>query len=261
MLDIGSGTPLVLLPGIQGRWEWIAPTAQALARTFRVLSFSLPGERNSGCPHDPSLGFELFLGQVDRALDAANVESAIICGVSFGGLIGTAYTASRPGRVRALVLASAPGPRWTPDTTAQGYLRKPLRSVPAFVARAAGRLYPEVVAAQPQWRPRMSFLAGHLARILAAPMSPRRMADRIRLASQVDFVSACQRITAPMLVISGEPELDRVVPVDGMKDYIELVAGARRLTMPRTGHIGMVTQARVFADIVSGFCRQQEVMA
>ena len=261
MLDIGTGPPLVLLPGIQGRREWIAPTAQALARTFRVLTFSLPGESGSDCPHDPSLGFELFLGQVDGVLDRAGAASAVICGVSFGGLIGAAYAASRPDRVRALVLASTPGPRWKPDARVQRYVNAPLVSIPAFVARAGGRLYPEVAAARPGWRPRFSFLASHLGRILAAPMSPRRMADRIILASEIDFVGVCERITAPTLVVAGEPELDRVVPVDGMKDYVQLIAGARMTTMARTGHIGMVTKAGAFAEVVSRFCSDQEVVA
>jgi len=261
MLDIGTGPALVLIPGIQGRWEWIAPTAHALARTFRVLTFSLPGESGSGCPHDPSLGFELFLRQVDEVLECAGAESAVICGVSFGGLVAVAYAASRPGRVRALVLASVPGPRWKPDARVQRYVNAPLASIPAFVARAAGRLYPEVAAAQPAWGPRFSFLAGHLGRILAAPMSPRRMADRIILASDIDFVGACRRITTPTLVVSGEPELDRVVPVGDMKDYVELIAGARMTTMAHTGHIGMVTQAGAFADVVNRFCGHQEVVA
>lgn len=261
MLDIGSGPPLVLLPGIQGRWEWIAPTAHALARTFRVLALSLPGEPGSACPHDPGLGFELFLRQVDEVLDRAGVESAAICGVSFGGLVSVAYAASRPGRVSALVLASVPGPRWKPDARVQRYLNAPLASVPAFVARAAGRLYPEVAAARPAWGGRFSFLAGHVGRILAAPMSPRRMADRIILASDVDFVGACRRVTAPTLVVSGEPELDHVVQVGDMKEYVELIAGARMMTMARTGHIGMVTQAGAFADVVSAFCGHQEVVA
>jgi len=261
MFDIGTGPPLVLLPGIQGRWEWIAPTARALARTFRVLAFSMPGERGSGCKHDPSLGFELFLGQIDGVLDRAEAQSAVICGVSFGGLVAAAYAAGRPDRVTALVLASAPGPRWKPDVTAQRYLKAPLASVPAFVARAGGRLYPEVVAARPTWGQRLSFLARHLGRILAAPMSPRRMADRITLAGDMDFVSVCRRITAPTLVVAGESDLDRVVPVDGMKDYVELIAGAQMITLPRTGHIGMVTQAGAFADVVSAFCGPREVAA
>jgi pimeloyl-ACP methyl ester carboxylesterase len=251
----------VLIPGVQGRWEWIAPTAQALARTFRVLAFSLPGERGSDCAHDPSLGFELFLRQVDGVLDLAGAESAVICGVSFGGLVSAAYAAGRPGRVRALVLASTPGPRWKPDARIQRYVNAPLASTPAFVARAAGHLYPEVAAARPGWRPRFSFLASHLGRIVAARASPRRMADRIILAADVDFVDVCRRITAPTLVVAGEPELDRVVPVDGMKDYVELIAGARMTTMARTGHIGMVTHAGAFADVVGAFCGHQEVVA
>jgi hypothetical protein len=32
-------------------------------------------------------------------------------------------------------------------------------------------------------------------------------------------------------------------------------------TMARTGHIGMVTQAGAFAELVSEFCLRQEVVA
>ena len=35
----GSGPPLVLVPGMQGRWEWMTPTVEALARRFRVGTF------------------------------------------------------------------------------------------------------------------------------------------------------------------------------------------------------------------------------
>ena len=93
-------------------------------------------------------------------------------------------------------------------------------------------------------------------------------ADEIRLhsvelvlASDVDFVSLCRRHTAPTLVVAGEPELDLVVPVDGMRDYVELIAGARMTTITCTGHIGMVTRAGAFADVVTAFCGHQEVVA
>ena len=253
MIDIGTGPPLVLIPGIQGRWEWIAPTAHALAARFRVLAFSLPGEPASGCPHDAGSGFEMFLRQVDAVLDRAQVESAVVCGVSYGGLISAAYAASRPTRVSALVLASTPGPRWKPDARTQRYVNRPWLSAPAFAMRAAGRLYPDIAATFPAWPARMSFLARHAVRVLRAPMSPPRMADRITLATEVDFVDVCKRITAPTLVVTGEPELDRVVPVDGMQHYVDLVCGARMVRIEHTGHIGMVTKPDVFARIVGGF--------
>ena len=36
MVDVGAGAPLVLIPGIQGRWEWMRPSVDALARDNRV---------------------------------------------------------------------------------------------------------------------------------------------------------------------------------------------------------------------------------
>jgi pimeloyl-ACP methyl ester carboxylesterase len=253
MIDIGTGPPLVRVPGIQGRWAWIAPTARALSASFRVLSASMPGEPGSGMAHDRRVGFSMFVEQLDRMLDAAAVERAVICGVSFGGLVSVAFAARHPSRVSALVLASAPGPRWKPDPRVEDYMRAPVRSIPSFVWSAAGRLYPEVTTALPATGARLAFLARHVSRILAAPMSPRRMADRVALAGTVDFVDACRRITVPTLVVAGEPELDRVVSVAGMADYIELIRNARFTTIAGGGHIGMVTRAQAFASLVSGF--------
>ena len=48
MVDVGAGTPLVLVPGIQGRWEWMQPSVEALARDYRVITASLPGEPGVG---------------------------------------------------------------------------------------------------------------------------------------------------------------------------------------------------------------------
>jgi len=255
MKEFGYGPPLVLLPGIQGRWEWMAPTVHALARSFRVLTSSLPGEPGSLVPHDRAAGFGMFLDLVDRMLDRVGVERAVVCGVSYGGLISAAYAAARPERVQKLVLASAPGPRWKPDARVRGYLQKPLASVPGFAIGAIGRLYPEVVSVFPAWGSRSAFLARHLTRVLTAGVSPRRMAERIELAGTVDFVAACRRISAPTLVIAGEPHLDRVVPVGGMSDYVTLIPDARFTTLAGCGHIGMVTRADAFAALVAEFVR------
>ena len=41
LVDRGSGPPLVLIPGLQGRWEYLRPAVDALSASFRVLTFSL----------------------------------------------------------------------------------------------------------------------------------------------------------------------------------------------------------------------------
>jgi pimeloyl-ACP methyl ester carboxylesterase len=253
MIDIGQGPPLVLLPGIQGRWEWIAPAVRALATTCRVLSFSFPGEPASRCSHDPQAGFETYVRQIDDVLDGAGLASAAICGVSYGGLVAVTYAARRPDRVRALALVSAPGPGWEPDARARRYMRAPLRAVPAFAATAAGRLLPEVTAALPTYGRRALFLARHGWRVLAAPMSPRRMADRLRIVDPEGIRAACSRVTAPTLIVTGEPRLDRVVPVESTRVYADAIPGAVAVEFARTGHLGLVTRPHEFARIVGNF--------
>ena len=45
IVERGAGPPLVVIPGIQGRWEYATATVDALARHFKVITFSLCDER------------------------------------------------------------------------------------------------------------------------------------------------------------------------------------------------------------------------
>ena len=79
------------------------------------------------------------------------------------------------------------------------------------------------------------------------------MARRVRLLEKVDVSRDCRRITAPTLVITGEPALDRVVPVASTRKYVDLIRGAKYVMMDRTGHLGVLTQPERFARIVADF--------
>lgn len=242
MFDKGDGPPIVLIPGMQGRWEWMAPALRALAKCCRAISYSLRGR-----------SFDDLIAQVDEALDAAHVRAAAIGGVSFGGMVAIRYAAVRPERTTALVIVSTPSPRWRPSPTQERYLAEPWKSTPEFVATTWDRLGPEIKAACDDWSKRLTFCAGHALRILTAPAIPAHMAERIKMRDEVDLTAECKRIAAPTLVISGEPGLDRVVPVDSTRRYTELIPGARYVMIERTGHLGLVTRADRFAEVVCGF--------
>ena len=112
IVDKGSGAPLVLVPPLQGRWEYMSGTVDALAGSFRVITFSLCGERGSGLRFDRARGLANFESQVVQALDDRGIDRAVICGVSFGGIVALRVAAAHPQRTAALVLASTPGPRF-----------------------------------------------------------------------------------------------------------------------------------------------------
>lgn len=245
--------PLVLIPGIQGRWEWMQPTIEALAKEWHVIPCSLPGE--PGGERSLNGSFDAFVDYLDRVLDSAGVERAVLCGVSFGGLIALRYAATRPGRTRALILVSTPGPRWQPKPQLVRYMKWPTLSSPLFFAGAFGRFWPELCVTYPQSRERLRFCAAAISRVAAAPAIPSRMSHRAQLASRESFEADCARITAPTLVITGERELDRIVNCDETMDYVSLIDGARFHLLENTGHLGIVSAPDRFAAIVSRFSR------
>lgn len=253
MIDIGSGPPLLFIPGVQGRWEWMGPAVDSLKDRCRVISFSLAGDTGSGRPFDPTRGFDNYVDQIEEAMAYAGTDDIAVCGVSFGGLVALHWAARRPERTNALILVSTPSPDFKPGCRVEWYLRAPRLLSPLFAVQSPFRLGPEIWRAFDGVGDRAKFAGRHLARIARSPSSPTRMAERARLLAAMDFNEACGRVTAPTLVVTGEPGLDRVVPVAGTRSYADRISGARHATLTRTGHIGLVTRPDRFADLVGQF--------
>jgi 3-oxoadipate enol-lactonase len=252
IVDKGAGTPIVLIPGLQGRWEWMRPTVDALARHHRVITFSLCDERSSPFPCDPRREFENYVEQVDLALDRARVERAVIAGVSYGGLIAAEFAARRPERVQGLVLANALHKTWHPNSQQSRFLKSPRLMSPLFVATAPTRMRPEMAAAFPQWFERLRFTMTFGLNVMFALASPVKMARRIEWAEHHHFADP-RRIDAPALIVTGEPELDHVVPVAVTRRYLDELHSAEHVVLKRTGHNGLVTRPDEFANVLGRF--------
>lgn len=255
IVDRGSGPPLVLIPGIQGRWEYMHATVEALSAFFRVLTFPLCGDRGSGRTVDPALGLDNFTAQIADVLAEKELDRATICGVSFGGRAALRFAATRPASTVALVLVSTPGPGYHLNRRHAIYARVPWLLGPLFLAETPFRLRAEMRLALPDSRQRRGFSRDALRTFRRAPVSLSRMAARAKLLTRDDPTEDCSRVTAPTLIVTGERDLDHVVPVDGTSDYARLIPGARMAVIERTGHIGALTRADAFAAIVRDFVK------
>jgi pimeloyl-ACP methyl ester carboxylesterase len=60
-------------------------------------------------------------------------------------------------------------------------------------------------------------------------------------------------LAVPTLVMTGEAELDRVVPVQLTEMYLRIVPQAERVTLISTGHLGLITRPREFAAATASF--------
>ena len=245
--DRGSAPALVLIPGLQGRWEYLRPAVDALSASFRVLTFSLGSDDLDG-----------YARTVAAMMTEARVERAAICGVSFGGLIAVRFAATYPTRCDALILASTPRPRLRLRPRHEIYLRAPWIFGPIFLAETPFRLRPEILAAIPDAAARRRFSLRTLRTAIGAPVSLPAMACRARMIAAEDVTPDCARVTAPTLVVTGEPHLDHVVPVEGSSEYLRLIANARAAVIERTGHLGSITRPEAFAAIVRAFTEGQQ---
>jgi len=256
IVEQGTGPALVMIPGIQGRWEYLRPAVDALSSAFRVITFPLSDEPSAACRFDPARGFQDYVEQVREALDRSGIERAIVCGISFGGLIALRFAGAHPDRTAGLVLASTPGPGWHLRKRHEVYAQWPFLLGPLFVAETPARLRRELAAALPERSARWRFAVSQVGTLARAPLSLPRMARRARLIATIDTVDVCARITAPTLVVTGERGLDYVVSVDTSTGYLSLIAGARGVVLERTGHLGTITRPHDFAAVVREFARR-----
>jgi pimeloyl-ACP methyl ester carboxylesterase len=230
MVEHGSGRALVVVPGLPGSWKFVAPAVHALSASFHVLAMSL----------GPECDLDVEAGLIAAALDERHIDRAIICGISFGGLIAARFAATHPERTAALVLVSAPGPGARLRPHHRLYLRWPWLLGPLFMLETPFRLWRELHRSQ-------------ITALLTSRLSFASMARRARLIESTDIAADCTRIAAPTLVVTGEPRFDCVVPVESTLEYLRAIPGSQHVTIKGTGHLGSITRAARFAEIVQAF--------
>lgn len=106
--ELGAGQALVLLHGLaesHHTWRLVAPR---LASRFRVLMIDLPGHGLSARPDAPYT-LAWYADTIAEWMDAIGVESAHVCGHSFGGGIAQWMLIDHRQRIDRLALVAAGG--------------------------------------------------------------------------------------------------------------------------------------------------------
>jgi pimeloyl-ACP methyl ester carboxylesterase len=105
----GNGQTLVLMPGLTANaHSFDGLTAAGLSPAVRVLALDLRGR---GLSDKPSSGYAMHDHALDvlNLLDALGIESVILGGHSFGGLLSMYMAAHFPERITKLVVIDAAG--------------------------------------------------------------------------------------------------------------------------------------------------------
>jgi pimeloyl-ACP methyl ester carboxylesterase len=143
----GDGDALLLIHALGSScrdWERQIP---AFSAHYKVIAIDLRGHGRSGKPPGP-YSIPLFAADTASLLDALNLMSAHVVGLSLGGMVAFQLAVSWPGLVRSLVIVNA-GPEFTIRTPGQRLLLMQrlavmrlmgMRGIGKFLSR---RLFPE----------------------------------------------------------------------------------------------------------------------
>jgi 3-oxoadipate enol-lactonase len=246
----GEGEPLLFVQGLGYDRHGFGPLPRLLAESFRVLVFDNRGVGDSDVPEGPYSVSQLAADAV-AVLDAAEIESAHVFGVSLGGFIAQELALSHPGRVRKLVLVStAPGA--VPPS-----LPMPERGVSAFarfptMEREAGlRLMVENSLGDHGVRERPELFEEIYAYRLARAPSIAGWQAQAYAGASFDAYERLPAIAAPTLVIQGGA--DNVIDPGNAQLLAERIPGARVELVPDRGHLVMWEEGELLAPIVKDF--------
>lgn len=234
--ESGSGRAVVLSHAFSAASRTWAAQVDALRDQFRVITWDLRGHGQSDSPEDPGEYTETkTIDDLEAVLSAANVERAILGGMSLGGYISLAFTLSRPGRVQALMLFdTGPGfrdpaarERWNQNAHRQAELleRNGLAQLDGTVAGSAGHMSAQGLA--------------HAARGM--------------LTKHDDLViRSLENISVPTLVLVGENDTPLLPAADHLAARIP---AAKKVIIPGAGHFANVDQPAAFNAEMIAFLR------
>ena len=97
---VGTGQPVILVPGMDGTGLLFYRQVPLLARSYRVITYAL---------RDTAATMDLLVSDLARIIDtvAPTERRAIIVGESFGGALALSFALARPEQVSRLVILNS----------------------------------------------------------------------------------------------------------------------------------------------------------
>ena len=230
----GDGEPLVLIMGLGGditRWFRTLPL---LAREYRVTAFDNRGAGRSDKPDVP-YSMEMMADDIAGLLDALDIPTTHVFGVSMGGMIAQHFALRHPERTISLMLGCTRcgGPHSIPDDSGAASMLNPdLVDVMTAEERARALLpflwSQEFIDASP------AIVEEHIRVTSQYPMDPDAYTRQMAAADAHDTWERLPEITAPTLVIGGDA--DRLIPAENSRILASRIPGAELVMMPGLGH-------------------------
>jgi pimeloyl-ACP methyl ester carboxylesterase len=243
----GEGEPLLLIQGMSANHKaWGQAFSSLLERDFEVIAFD---NRGMGLSRPVTEGFSIAEMAADTAalLEALEIESAHVLGISMGGMIAQELALAHPAKLRSLTIGCSycggEGSQLMDPADFQGL-------VEAMGSGDQGRVFRAMyeLNLSPNFRAEESRYADFTAMAEALPAPRETIGLQVQAIVSHDTHERLPDIATPTLVIHGT--VDRVLGYPNGPLIAGLIPGARLETYEDVGHMFWWEQPERTADLI-----------
>jgi 3-oxoadipate enol-lactonase len=188
----GEGSPVLLIPGLDGITEFFADIYPALSPKYKVIKYFLPlldEAKDKGVEYT----FDFIAADIKGCLDELGIEKTHIIGESFGGAVAMTFALNYPDMLDKLVVLSS-APRF--DLSLKVKLQLSIFPFVPMWLFARVHLYEVCERNDPKWMKEM-FIRN------ATWADHKTVVKRAQIASTFNIMDRVSTIKVPTLIMMG----------------------------------------------------------
>lgn len=238
-----TADPLLLVNSVGCTLEMWNDVVSVLDTDHRVIRFDARGHGRSFVPPGPYTLDDLG-ADARRVLDAAGADTAHVCGVSMGGVVGLWLAVNERSRVGRVVLANTAARIGTRVAWLERAAAVDAGGMSAISDLAVGRFFSD------NFRRRSPDVVEDFRASLEA-MSPDGYSACCRALADADLRPRLDEVDVPTLVIAGSDDI--ATPPADSEALAAAIRGSRLVLIEGVGHLSNVERPAAFAQALAGF--------
>jgi pimeloyl-ACP methyl ester carboxylesterase len=237
---------VILLHGYPfNRTLWDGQVA-AFKNSFRVITPDLRGFGESDAAEPATMA--RMAQDVAALMDALDIPTAIIGGLSMGGYVLLSFYKQFPNRVDALILADT-RPQADTEEGKQNRVKQREQILREGMSLTADLMLPKLLT--PETVSTRPDIVNHVRNMVINTKPAGAAAALMGMASREDQTDLLQQISAATLIVVGRE--DPITPVQDSQLMHERVQGSRLIILEDAAHVANLEQAESFNGVLKSF--------
>lgn len=239
-IQVGQGTPILLLHGWGSSIEPFNRLINQLAPKYQVIALDLPGFGKTNEPPRP-FNVDDYVDFTLHFLEMFHFQSVSLIGHSFGGrIIIKMANRDLPFNIEKIVLIDSAGIKPTQNPKQSKKQKRYQKLKALYSSKFISKLFPNALE-------RLRVKYGSADYVAASPMMRQCL---VKVVNE-DLSHLLPNIQAPTLLIWGENDTD--TPLDNAKKMETTIPNAGLALIRNAGHFSFIDQPYIFSRIIASY--------